>query len=56
MEVLPRLGDGIERGHIRALLAQTPAERLASVPREAATLRALDGVARRARAVPRGRP
>jgi transcriptional regulator with XRE-family HTH domain len=56
LEVLPRLGEGVERGHIRALLAQIPAERLASVPREAAALRALDGAARRADAVPRLRP
>jgi transcriptional regulator with XRE-family HTH domain len=53
LEVLPRLGDGVERGHIRALLALSPAERLASVPAEAAALGAIDGVARRAGAVPR---
>lgn len=40
------LGQGVDRLHIRANLELTPAQRLARVAREAATLDALRGIAR----------
>lgn len=46
LEVLPRAGDGIDRTTIRALLAVSPRERLATLPAEAAVLDRL-GAARR---------
>ena len=39
---VPRAGAGVDRTTIRALLALTPAGRLASLPAEAATLDRLD--------------
>lgn len=48
VEALPRAGVGIDRTGIRALLALTPAERLASVVEEARTMERLG----RARRVP----
>jgi transcriptional regulator with XRE-family HTH domain len=38
IEAVPRAGEGVDRTTIRALLAMTPAERVASLPAEAAVL------------------
>jgi transcriptional regulator with XRE-family HTH domain len=38
LEAMPRAGAGVDRSTIRELLALTPAERLATLPAEAATL------------------
>ena len=41
IEAVPRAGLGVDRSTIRALLAMTPAERLATLPAEAAALERL---------------
>jgi predicted transcriptional regulator len=41
LEVLPAAGAGVDRSSIRALLARTPAERIASLAEEAPTLERL---------------
>jgi len=38
LEAVPRAGDGVDRTTIRALLALSPAERVATLPAEAAVL------------------
>ena len=46
LDATPRLGDGIDRAHIRTNLALTPAERLERVSRAANALANLRGIAR----------
>jgi len=41
IESLPRAGEGVDRNGIRELLRRTPAERLATLPDEAATMERL---------------
>jgi transcriptional regulator with XRE-family HTH domain len=56
LELARLLGEGVDRHHIRANLALTPAQRLDRVAREAAALASLRGIASRQRSASTATP